>query len=158
MEFKAFIILTESYDKDLKETLGKIPALHRKLASRYKFLFQPGNELKGDGEHIGLIDDKNKTITVAAPWNYSRSFTILHEIGHLIWNGLLDDATKNKWRSLLDSTIKDHKKNIPPKSRSALNQNAEELFCMSYAATYSKHPVETFNHPKWLEFIKKLPK
>ena len=147
MEFKAFIILTESYDKDLKETLGKIPALHRKLASRYKFVFQPGNELKGDGEHIGLIDDKNKTITVAAPWNYGREYTVLHEIGHLIWNGLLNNDKHQEWTSIVKKT----------KNKQG-GQDSEELFCMAYANTYAHHKVLIHTHDEWEKFIKRLPK
>lgn len=148
MEFKAFILLIESYDKDLKETLGKIPALHRKLASRYKFVFQPGNELKGDGEHIGLIDKKNKTITVAAPWVYGREMTVLHEIGHLVWNGLIDNKQQEEWGKLVKNT------QLPQDAK----QDVEELFCMAYGAAYAHRPPAVYVHDKWEKFIKRLPK
>ena len=39
-------------------------------------------------------------------------------------------------------------------SKSSLNQGAEEIFAMSYANYYSKHKILTYNHPKWMNFIK----
>jgi len=147
MDFKAFVLLMESYDKDLKKTLGKLPPLHKKIASAFKFKFQPGNELQGDCEHIGLIDNKKKTITVAAPWNYGREYTVLHEVGHLVWNGLLDDKLRKEWEGIAKRT-KDKQK----------GQNPEELFCMAYANTYANHKVVVHTHDEWEKFIKKLPK
>ena len=137
----------ENYNKDLKKTLGKIPELHRKMASRYKFVFQPENELKGDKEHIGIIDNEKKTITVAAPWNYGREYTVLHEIGHLVWNGLLDREGQKEWERIVKQT-RDRQK----------GQNAEELFCMAYANAYANHQVVVHTHDEWEKFIKKLPK
>jgi hypothetical protein len=44
------------------------------------------------------------------------------------------------------------------KDNKSLQQNDEELFAMAYAATYAKHPVVTFHHKEWIEFIKeKVP-
>lgn len=146
MDFKTFFNLLESYDDDLKKTLGKIPKSHKALADQFKFVFQPGNELKGDGEHIGIIDKDKKTITVAAPWNYGREYTVLHEIGHLVWEVLMDEDLKKQWAGIYKNT-KDKQK----------NQNEEELFCMAYANHYANHKVVVHTHDTWEKFIKGLP-
>lgn len=95
MNFKNFIMLMEGYDQDLKKTLAKIPQQHRDLLRGYHFKFQTGSELKGDNKSIGLVDKKQKTITISAPWNYGREYTVLHEIGHLVWE-TLDDQKDRK--------------------------------------------------------------
>jgi hypothetical protein len=147
MYFKSFITLIENYDKDLKNTLDKIPKQHKEIISKFKFIFQPGNELKGDQEHIGIIDNDKKTITVAAPWNFGREMTVLHEIGHLVWTCLSDDK-KQEWKSIVKKT----------KILKNAQQNAEELFCMAYGATYSYRPPIAYVHQSWEKFIKELTK
>ena len=147
MNFQTFITFAENYDKDLKNTLNKIPAAHKKLVSKYKFIFQPGNELNGDGNHIGIIDHDKLTITVAAPWRYGREYTVLHEIGHLIYALLLEEKTKKAWAKIAKVT--------PMKQKD--RQGTEELFCMAYASYYVDNKIEKFAYPKWDEFIKNLP-
>ena len=93
----------ESKEQDqLKKTLGKLPKVHRELIKSYKIKFTPKITLKNDPKHIGSIDDKE--IIVAAPWNYGREFTILHEIGHLVWGELLDKDLKTKWEKKLKTS------------------------------------------------------
>lgn len=147
MNFTTFLNITENYDKDLKITLNKIPASHRKIISPFKFIFQPGNELNGDGNHIGVIDNEKKTITVAAPWRYGREYTVLHEIGHLIYSLLLTDELKKKWAKI--------SKDTPMKAKD--RQGAEELFCMAYASYYVANKIDKFVHHTWEKFVKNLP-
>jgi hypothetical protein len=148
MDFKTFVTLTESYEKDLKKTLKKLPKRHSQLVAKHRFVFQPGNELKGDGEHIGIIDNKRRTITVAAPWNFGREMTVLHEIGHLVWNILLTKEQQQKWAKIAKRT------KLPKDAK----QNPEELFCMAYGATYAHRPPAAYLHDEWERFIKALPK
>jgi hypothetical protein len=142
--FKNFLEATEE-KKNIEQMLAKLPDRHRALIKGYRFVFQPGNTLKGDDEHVGVIDQDRKTITIAAPWNYGREFTIIHEIAHMVWEIFLDRKMKLMWKQIVDNTK--HKQ----------NQNAEELFCMAYANHYAKHQIEIHNHPMWDAFIKKIP-
>lgn len=156
MNFKLFLEKTEFYTQDVKKTLGKIPKDHANLIKNYKIKFEPENTLKNDSNHIGFIDEKNKKIRVAAPWNYSRSFTFLHEIGHAVWKYKLDEKQKKEWAKILKSTKEKQKKNLPKESRDALNQDVEEIFCMAYASKYSKHPIITYTNKDWDSFIARI--
>jgi hypothetical protein len=143
MRFRHFIEVTEEAD-DIQRTLGKIPKAHAALVKGYKWIFQAGNTLKGDDEHIGCIDHAKHTITVAGPWNYGREYTILHEIGHQVWERL-DDNAKKQWAKIAANT--QHKQ----------NQAAEELFCMAYANTYAKNKIVIHTHPEWEKFVQNIP-
>lgn len=134
--------------KDVKRTLEKIPEKHASLVKDYEIVFQPHNTLKGDGGHIGLIDEKKKRITVAAPWNYPREYTLLHEIGHAVWKFLLDEEGKKEWKSLLKSERKKSKKN--------LGQDDEEIFCMIYAQVYAKNKMKKFENKTLEGFVRKI--
>lgn len=145
LTFRTFIENEE--EKNLSQMLGKLPATHRELVKGYDFKFHPGNTLDGDDQHVGYMDEKGKEIAVAAPWNYGREFTILHEIGHRVWERL-PDQIKQAWAKIVEQTKR------PKKEQ---HQSAEELFSMAYAATYTKHPPITFAIQTWIQFIKNLP-
>lgn len=142
MNFKIFVETTE-YEKDLQKTLKKLPVKFRNLVKGYQLKFQSGNTLKGDQEHIGIINPKKKTLTVCAPYNYSREYTILHEIGHLVW-GTLNANTRDTWRKIL--------KKHPSKDNQ--KQSAEEYFAMAFSDTYANNSVSKFNIQQWHSFIK----
>lgn len=148
MEFSQFIAEGSESEKNIKKTLGRIPAEHRELLRGYKIVFQPTNCLRGDNKHIGLIDEKNKTITIAAPWNYGREYTLLHEIGHAVWKYILDDKKRADWKKLLRPIKKRNKRD--------LNQNDEELFCMAYAQAYAKNGLEKYDHDELVDFVRGL--
>ena len=150
--FKLFF--EEKEMEDVNKLLNKLPTSHKKLIHGFKFKYTGNNTLNGDKKHVGVI--YGKKIEVAAPWNYGREFTTLHEIAHLVWSHKLTPKLKKEWAKLLKSTKKEmNKKEI---SKSSLNQGAEEIFAMSYANYYSKHKILTYNHPKWMDFIKeKVP-
>lgn len=153
---KSFKVFIESEEqKNVEDMISKLPKKHQKLLDGYKFKYTPGNTLKGDKEHIGYIH-KDK-IVVAAPWAYSREFTTLHEISHLVFEKLFTPKLKEEWSSLLKKTKPEQIKNNPSR-KSALDQNDEEILCMVYAATYAKHPPKTYINKKWQDFIKhKVP-
>ena len=88
--FKKFFEAEEK--ENVKELILMLPIRHRKLLNRFKFTYTPNNTLAGDREHIGYIH--RKSIVVAAPWNYSRKFTTLHEIAHLVWEHLISKEKK----------------------------------------------------------------
>lgn len=148
MEFRQYISEGTEGENDVKKTLGRIPKAHRKLVDGYKFVFQPTNCLRGDNKHIGLIDEKNKTITIAAPWNYGREYTLLHEVGHAVWKYVLDDDKRAEWKKLLGPVRKRNKKD--------LNQNDEEIFCMAYAQAYAKNGLEKYDHDDLVDFVREL--
>lgn len=153
--FKTF--LENEEEKNVKNTISKLPKGHQNLLNGYKFKYTPGNTLKGDNEHIGYIH-KNK-IVVAAPWNYSREMVTLHEIAHLVFEKLVSKELKKEWSLLVSKTNKDHQKKQHSRNQSALKQNDEEIFAMVYAATYAKHPPKTYLNEKWQDFIvNKVPK
>jgi hypothetical protein len=147
MEFRDFFTLSEEQeDKDLQNTLEKIPKKHRALVKNYKFKWQGGNELKHDKGHIGEIDRDKKTVTVAAPWNYGREYTTLHEIGHLVWDRFISKQDKQRWEEIVKKT--------PMKKGD--RQNAEELWSMAYANHYAKNKVVKFTHDSWDKFVEKI--
>lgn len=148
MEFRQFVAEGSEGEKDVSRTLKKIPAEHADLVKDYKFVFQPTNCLKGDNKHIGLIDEKNKTITIASPWNYGREYTLLHEVGHAVWKYILDDDKRAEWKKLLAPIRRKNKKD--------LGQNDEEIFCMAYAQAYAKNKLEKYDHEELVDFVRGL--
>lgn len=146
MEFKQYLTEATEQEKDVKKTLGKIPKAHRDLVKGYRFVFQPSNCLKGDSGHIGLIDEKNKTITIASPWNFGREYTLLHEIGHAVWKYAVDDEKKAEWKKLLGPVRRRNKKD--------LDQNDEEIFCMTYAQLHAKNKLEKYDHEELVDFVR----
>jgi len=141
MDFKEFLI--ESEQSDIKDTLKKIPAIHAKLVKNYDISLEDGNTLKKSSQHVGEIDEKKKKITVVGGWHYGKEIILLHEIAHCVWQYLMSKEQKKNWSKL----IKDN--NIKNKQ-----ENEEELFCMTYAATYAKHPPKTYHNEILIKFIK----
>jgi hypothetical protein len=136
---------TSEEEKDIQQTLEKIPAHHRNLVQGFRWRFHIGNTLNGDDEHVGYMDDNTKEIAIAAPWFYSREFTILHEIAHRVWEKFVNQDLRNQWAQIVNNTPNRQK------------QEPEELFCHGYGAAYAKHPPLTHYHKEWIEFIKNLP-
>ena len=144
MDFREF--LTESNENDVRETLKKIPKTHSELVKGYKYVFQAGNTMIGDKNHVGLIDTEKKRITIAAPWRYGREFCLLHEIGHMVWANFVNEKQRQKWSDIVKET------------KNKMKESDEELYCMAYAATYSSNPPEIHNHKKWINFVKNVSK
>lgn len=155
MNFKLFIESEEQ--KNVDKMISSLPKGHQKLLDGYKFTFTAGNTLDGDNDHIGYIY-KNK-IVVAAPWNYSRGFTTLHEIAHLVWEYIVDKKLRKEWANLIKQTKEKHIEKFKSESqKQALRQNNEEMFAMSYAATYCTHAPIIWVNKDWINFIKnKIP-
>lgn len=144
--FKQFFTEASEMDKNIQNTIKKIPKAHSAFVKDYVFKWQPSNTLKGDDEHIGIINPMKKTVTIAAPWNYGREFTFLHELAHKVWENLVEPEVRKEWESIVKKTK--HK----------MKQNAEELFCMAYANYYAKNKIVIHDHPEWDTFIKKIVK
>jgi len=145
MSFRLFLESEEDKNlSDLKATLKRLPKQDAALVKGWKYVFQVGNTMKGDKGHVGLMDPNKKTITLAAPWNYGREFTFLHEVGHLKWE-TLSNSIQKKWKE----TVKKHK--------DRQKDTDEELFCMAYANHYCKNRVIVHDNPAWHDFIEKLP-
>ena len=143
---KSFYLLCEKIkseeEKNVEDTLKKIPKKHRKLVKGFNVKFTPNNTLKNDKNHIGYIHKND--IVVAAPYNYGREFTFLHEIAHMVWEKLVDEDTKKEWNKLYKKYKKD------------LKQNSEEIFCMVYANVYTKHKLKTYDKTELEDFVKKI--
>jgi hypothetical protein len=131
--------------KDVEETFKHIPKEHAALMKGYKFIFQADNTLKNDKDHIGVIDDKEKTVTLAAPYNYSREFTTLHELAHLVFRTFLTKELVKQWNDIIK------------KDKHGVKDTSEEIFCHCYANNYVANPVEKYDVPEWNKFIKKVP-
>jgi hypothetical protein len=157
--FRDFLESNAHFMGDVKEAVLKIPKSHQKLIQDYKIKPESGSTLSNDGKHVGEIDEKKKHIKVAAPWNYSREFTFLHELAHAVYKYMMTPALKKEWKKLIESTKQEHKKDQKDDAKDSLDQNPEELFCHVYAAVYSKHPPTTYAHDAWNNFVKnKVPK
>ena len=145
--FKQFLIENEKMETgDLKKTLNNVPAQYRELLKGYTFQVQGGNVLKNDEEHIGSNDMDKKKIVIAAPWHHSRSFALLHELGHLVYAKFVEPYPEKvkEWKSIVKKT------------KNKLHQNAEENFCHGFSNIYVKHKVVIHNHPEWEKFIRSL--
>lgn len=143
MNFKKFI---EDKD-DVQDTLNLIPKKHLKLLDGLIIKYTCNNTLNFDNKSIGML--KNNKITVSAPWHYSRQFTTLHEIAHIIWCKYLSDKQKETWKKIF---LEEKNKIKHP----SIKQNHEEIFCMAYANYYCKHKLQTYSNKKWEKFIKKI--
>lgn len=153
MNFRNFLESEE--EKNVHKLLSRLPKGHRALLDGYKFRYTPGNTLNGDNEHIGYIH-KDK-IVVAAPWNYSRSFTTLHEIAHLVYEYLMTPELKKEWSELVKKTKhKQMAKFDSKEQKKALDQNDEEIFSMAYAANYSFHAPVIWHNEEWSKFMHKI--
>ena len=142
LNFQAFF--ERSSNGDLDKLLVKIPKGHKELLNGFKFKYTHKNTLNGDAKHIGVIH-KDK-IEVAAPWNYGREFTTLHEIAHLVWAHKMNAKLKKEWCKLAKKTKEKPK------------DNCEELFAMAYAQTYAKNKLKKYDFESWQEFIRtKVP-
>lgn len=158
INFKNFFFKESEEKKDIEKTISKIPLNHQKLLKNFKITLQPNNTLKGDKSNIGVIH--NDKITISAPWRYSREFCLLHEIAHLVYEYKLTKELKKEWENLINKTIKSQKQKSKNKNQSikALDQNSEELFCMTYAQAYSSNGVIKYDNSEWVNFIKnKVP-
>lgn len=158
MNFKEFLESAHQKElhNDIEDTLKNIPKKHRDLIADYKIKSQGSNTLNNDKKYVGEIDEKKKHIKIAAPWNYSREMTYLHELAHAVFRFVMTPELKKEWKELLKKTKKEQKDKI--KDKNSLDQNDEELFAMAYSTTYAKHPPKTYAHDAWLNFIKALPK
>jgi len=145
-DFKKF--LSQEDKNNIEKTLDKLPSHHKKLVKGYKFIFETESTLKNDKNHVGMIiNHPQKIIRLAAPWLHSRSFVLLHEIAHLVYEAFVRGTKlEKKWQKIAMST-KNRKK----------NENAEELFCHAYGATYCDYPPIIHYHKNWIKFIKNLP-
>ena len=137
LNFQSFF--EKSSNGDLDKLLIKIPKGHMKLLNGFKFKYTHKNTLNGDTKHIGVIH-KDK-IEVAAPWNYGREFTTLHEIAHLVWAHKMTKKLKKEWCNLANKT-----KNKPKDS-------CEELFAMAYAQNYARNKLTKYDFDSWKSFI-----
>lgn len=140
MEFRLFIENEEK--KNLEATIKKLPKSHQNLLRGFHVKYQSGNTIKGDDGHIGFI--QGNKIVVAAPWNYSREYTTLHEIGHLIFEKLVTPETKKQWNELVK------------KEKNKKEKDSEELFCMVYAQVYAQNKTMKFDHPNLEDFVSKI--
>lgn len=143
MEFKQFI--ENSEQNDVKNSIKKLPKSYQKLVNKYEIKFEDGHNVKHDKDSIGFIDEEKKVITIASPWNYGREYTLLHEIGHIIWKYVVDNKRKTEWTTIVKNTKNKQK------------QNDEELFCMAFANYYAHHQIVIHHHDEWQKFIKNLP-
>lgn len=141
--------------EDVLKTLNKIPHSHRNLIKDFSWKFQGGNTLKGDDKHVGYMDSQEKEIALAAPWNFPREFTALHEIAHVVFERL-PNQLKQQWAQIVQRNISQQAKENP-QAKDSLSQDPEELFCHVYATFYAKHKIATYNNPEWMNFIKNLP-
>jgi len=146
MRFKQYVSAEEK--KDIRRTLEKIPDSHAKLVKGYEVSFQPSGSLKGDRGHVGFIDEENKRITIASPWNYGREYTFLHEIGHAVWKYVLDKEGKKKWGKILAT--------VRTKNKKDLSQNDEEVFCMCYAQHYANNKLCKYDHKELDDFVSSI--
>lgn len=146
MNFKCFLEQTgKEENKSVREALKKLPKVYRNLVKGFKFKFLDGSTLNGDSEHVGYMTHKPKVIAVAGPWHYGREFTFFHEIGHLVWEQLVNKENRTKWKKVLNAT-KDKRQ----------HQGLEEMWCMAFSNHYVKNKVVIHDHPEWHDFMKKI--
>ena len=156
MNFKEYFQKNDNMKEekgDIQKTLSRLPVNHAVLLKNFKWTFHGGNTLNGDDNHVGYVDDRNKEVAVAAPWNYGREFTILHEVGHKVWEKFVqpNEDLVLLWNKIVKIMTPEQKKD------KSLQQEPEEIFCMVYAQKYAKNKMEKFNNPLWEKFVNNLP-
>lgn len=145
------ILIETRIREETKEVINRLPKTFQNLLKGYKFKFYRNCTLFGSKDNIGMVhlnNEKKKEIHVAAPWNYSRSFALLHEIAHIIFEKYVLDnkELKNNWQKIVDNT------------KNKLNQSAEELWCHNFANYFSTHKVVFHTHPQWEKYMKEFVK
>lgn len=154
MRFRKFMEDDMSGEKlDIQTTLSQLPPGHAALVQGFKWRFHAGNTLNGDEEHVGYVDDASKEIAVAAPWNYGREFTILHEVAHKVWEKFVAPNPRlvQQWYAIVQKMTPEQQND------DSLRQEPEELFCMAYAQRYTKNKIEKFKNHLWERFIDQIP-
>lgn len=141
--FKTFLEVSEE-QKNISATLARLPKKHADLVKDYKFIFQKGNTLDHDDQSVGMVDPKNKTITLAGAYWYGREFILLHEIAHRVFDKFMSEKMLDKWKKILDKT------------KCKKEENAEESWAMAYASYFSQNPVKAYDCPDWKKFIKEF--
>jgi hypothetical protein len=144
--FRQFYEQSKEQEANCDATLKKLPPSHRELISHYKIKWHGDNTLAGDDGHIGIVNPNTKTITIAAPWNYGREYTFLHEIAHKVFERFMTKPMFAAWKKIIAGT------------KDKMKQNAEELFCMAYANHFAKNKIVIHTHPEWDNYIKKFIK
>lgn len=145
--FKYFFTEMTEYEKDVKETLKKVPKSHAALIKNYKFKWEPGNTLKGDKNHVGEINPHTKRIRISAPWRYGREYTLLHELAHSVWAAFITPELKKEWSQIVKKNPNRDKK-----------ENDEECYAMAYACYYASNKITKHHCDEWMQFIKRFPK
>ena len=145
--FRQFYEVTKEQESNIKDTLKKLPPAHQVLVAPYKIKWHGDNTLSGDDGHIGIVNPQSNTMTIAAPWNYGREYTFLHEIAHKVWEKFV--APNPQLVKLWSQVVKQNK--------NRMKQNDEELFCMAYSNHYAKNKIVVHTHPAWEKFIANLP-
>jgi hypothetical protein len=146
--FRQFYEQTKEQEENIKLTLRKLPPAHQVLVAPYKIKWHGDNTLQGDDGHIGIVNPTKNTMTIAAPWNYGREYTFLHEVAHKVWEAIV--APNPQLVKLWSQIVK--------KNKNRMRQNDEELFAMAYANYYAKNKIVVHTHPEWEKFIANLPK
>jgi hypothetical protein len=144
--FKLFFEQTQEQEKNLKATLAKLPKKFSDLIKGYKFKWHNDNTLRGDDQHIGIINPIKKMVTIASPFNYGREYVLLHEIGHKVFENFMTKELLDEWREILKKTK--HK----------LKQDEEELWCMNFSNHFAENKIVVHTHPEWEKYMKKFIK
>ena len=146
--FRQFYELTQEQESNIKDTLKKLPPAHQALVGQYKIKWHGDNTLAGDDGHIGIVNPNTNTMTIAAPWNYGREYTFLHEVGHKVWEKFIGPYPERvaEWKKIL------------AQNPHRMKQNAEELWCMNYANHFAKNKIVVHTHPAWEAYMKNFVK
>lgn len=148
MTFKEFLQDDEASEEqeDIAKLLAKIPPKHAALVRNFHWRFTAGNTIDNDQQHVGYMDDNDKEIAIAAPWNYGREFTVLHEIGHKVWENFVQPYPQliRLWTQIVGKT------------KNRQDQPPEELFSMAYANHFVKNKIVIHTHPEWEAFVSKV--
>ena len=134
---------------DIEDSLAKLPKGHRKLVHGFHIKLEPGNTLHGDDGHVGVVmTSPKKQIKVAAPFNYGREFTLLHEAAHIIWQVYVKGTKWEKEWSQVCKLNKNRKKDEPD----------EENWCHAYSNHFVKHKIVTHTCPEWDDYMERFCK
>lgn len=144
--FKSYL---KKQEEDVDKAIKRLPKKHQQLLQGYTVYFQDGNTLKGDNEHIGVVDTEKKTINLAAPLRFSREFVLYHETAHLVWAAYIKGTPlEQEWNSLV--------KKYKTKGITKRKENTEEVFAHTYANSFCTYKNLLFNVKPLENFIKKL--
>lgn len=138
--------LSKEQKNDVLKTLEKIPNKFSNLIKPFEIEINSRHSLKKNKRYVAYVQTHPKPkIVISSPWHHSIEFSLLHELGHIVWNNFVKKDLKKEWKELVKNT-----------KNKRTDESDEENFCHAFASMYSKYKYSIHDNESWKTFISKL--